>query len=172
MEPFHTLRRRRRRRRATGERHPPRRPRVVGRAAPRPVAWWIALGLLALAWWFPLTAHGQGLRSTTTSVSLVATRLPDPPRQASDVAVDVGTGGDTTLTVHLADGPPGRVLYVRDASGRLVSLGEDGVPVHGPQVLFRIVDPAGVPATATWRVVLRRRGVEWRQIDVRATQPR
>ncbi len=170
MEPFHALRRRRRRRRTTSDRHPPRRPRIVGRAAPRPVAWWVALGLLALAWWFPLTAQGQGLRSTTTSVSLVATRLPDAPRQLRDVAWEVGPDSDSALTVHLVEGPPGSVLYVRDAGGRLVSLGADGVPVRGPQLLFRIIDPAGLPANTTWRVVLRRAGVPWRQHEVRPAQ--
>ncbi|MBL8958798.1 MAG: hypothetical protein JNJ98_03015 [Gemmatimonadetes bacterium] len=172
MEPFHTLRRRRRRRRATADRHPPRRPRIVGRAAPRPVSWWIALGLLALAWWFPLTAHGQGLRSSTMSVSLVATRLPDSPREARDVTLDVGTVGDSALTVHLAGGPPGHQLYVRDHGGRLVSLGPDGVPVRGSRLTFRVIDPAGVPGHAAWRVVLKRAGVPWREHEVRVAQPR
>jgi hypothetical protein len=172
MEPFYTLRRRRRRRRVPNDRTQPRRPRVVGRAAPRPVAWWIALGLLALAWWFPLTMQAQGLKSTTTSVSLVATRLPDAPRQMEDIAWDVGPLPDSGSTVHLVGGPAGIPLYVREASGRLVSLGTGGVVVHGPKVVFRIIDPAHLPPGTTWRVQLTQAGIPRRHLEVRATQPR
>ena len=119
-----------------------------------------------------MTAHGQGLRSSTMSVSLVATRQPDALRPVHDVAVAVGTVVDSALTVHLAGGPPGQALYVRDSRGRLVALGSEGIAVRGPQLVFRMVDPAGVPGEATWRVVLKRGGVEWRQVDVRPSQPR
>lgn len=171
MVPFFTLRRRRRPH-AKGTQ---RRARHVGRAIPRPVAWWCSLGLMALAWWFPLTAAAQGLRSTTTSVSLMATRLPDPARQGQDVIWDVGALDDSSATIHLVDGPVGTTLYVRDANGRLQALGEAGVAVRAPRVVFRVVDPAPQHAGVAWRVVLRSRGsggASERAREVRPGQPR
>lgn len=170
MEPFLNTRRRRRRRRLPPGRTAPRRARIVGRAAPRPATWWLALGLLVLAWWFPLSAGAQGLKSTTTSVSLIATRLPDAPRQLRDIPWDVGVAGDSSLTVQLVSGPPGSPLYVRERSGRLVSLGTDGVRVAGPQVVFRVMDPERYPADARWQVVLVRTGVPERRFEVRPRQ--
>lgn len=172
MEPFLNTRRRRRRRRLPPERTAPRRARIVGRAAPRPATWWLVFGLLVLAWWFPLAAQAQGLRSTTTSVSLIATRLPDAPRQLRDIPWDVGFAAESSLVVQLVDGPTGSPLYVRDASGRLVSLGTDGVRVLGPQVMFRVMDPERYPADARWQVVLVRAGVPERRLDVRPRQLR
>jgi hypothetical protein len=173
MELFFALRRRRCRR------HPhaqcaQRRARHVGRASPRPVAWWFSSGLLVLAW-FPLTATAQGLRSTTTSVSLVATRLPDPARQGQDVTWDVGAMDDSVATIHLVEGPVGTALYVRDTNGRLQALGAAGVTVRAPRVVFRIVGAAPPHAGAAWRVVLRSRGpggASERPWEVRPAQPR
>lgn len=171
MEPFLNTRRRRRRR-LPPERTAPRRARNVGRAAPRPATWWLVFGLLALAWWIPLSAQAQGLKSTTMSVSLVATRLPDPPRGLVDITWDVGSPDDTALTVHLIDAPPGAPLYVRDASGRLASLGPDGVRVVGPLVVFRVMDPERYAADVRWQVVLVRGGVAERRFEVRPRQLR
>lgn len=142
---------------------------MVGR---RPL--WIVLVALFALLLLPGLARAQGLRSTTASVSLSATRLPDSPRRVHDISWEIGTvvAGDTAFLLRQGSSGPDSI-YVRDASGRLRLVDATGVEVAGPVLQLRAVTSAAT--SGAWPIVLRVRSsghVDERRHVLRATQPR
>lgn len=143
---------RRRRRRPLPPTRGRRRTRAVGLAAPRPVSWWLALGALLGSLLLAPSLRAQGLRSATAAVTLVAVRHPDRPEGVRDLAWATGDGA--LRTVRRVAGPSHPVLLVRDATGRLQSLGAAPVAVDGTRLALRIVRQDAKPPAGRWELAI------------------
>ena len=105
----------------------------------------------------PLRVHGQGLRSATASVSIVAIKrdpLAEPVRDFTVAPTWEGT--PSNVSVRLTSSSDSVPLFVRTSGGRLVRVDDRFVGVDTGVMLFRAVAPSGhVLGAATWQIEVR-----------------